>query len=283
VLAAQNAVDYRLLGVATSSATLFRQIGGSIGVAAFGAIFANRLAHELAHRLPRGIHVPAAANPEVVRRLPAAIHAPYVAAFAAALHPVFHAAAAVAVVAFGLAWLLREVPLRTTAGSAGVGESFAAPRSDSSERELERIVSSIVRGDARTRIYAAMTARAGLDLPSPETWLLGCLYEHTPATAQELAREFGVAADRVGALARSLEQRGLVHDGVGPVELTADGRGALAKLVDAGRAELAALLDHWQRPDDQELAPVLRRLAASLVAEIPIEAREKAVARGTGS
>ena len=43
VLAAQNAVDYRLLGVATSGATLFRQVGGSIGVSVFGAIFTNRL------------------------------------------------------------------------------------------------------------------------------------------------------------------------------------------------------------------------------------------------
>ena len=48
VLAVQNAVDYRLLGVATSGSTLFRQVGGSIGVAAFGAIFANRLGDELA-------------------------------------------------------------------------------------------------------------------------------------------------------------------------------------------------------------------------------------------
>src|SRR4051794_16119649 len=38
VLAAQNAVDYRLLGVATSGSTLFRQVGGSIGVAALRAL-----------------------------------------------------------------------------------------------------------------------------------------------------------------------------------------------------------------------------------------------------
>src|SRR5205085_450567 len=54
VLAAQNAVDYRLLGVATSGSTLFRQVGGSIGVSVFGAIFSNKLGHELATRLPRG-------------------------------------------------------------------------------------------------------------------------------------------------------------------------------------------------------------------------------------
>ena len=63
VLAAQNAVDYRLLGVATSGATLFRQVGGSIGVSAFGAIFTNELGRELARRLPAGAHAPAHASP----------------------------------------------------------------------------------------------------------------------------------------------------------------------------------------------------------------------------
>src|SRR5206468_8035958 len=61
VLAAQNAVDYKYLGVASSGSTLFRQIGGSIGVALFGAVFANQLASNLATKLPAGAHVPAAA------------------------------------------------------------------------------------------------------------------------------------------------------------------------------------------------------------------------------
>src|SRR5256714_14187774 len=77
VLAVQNAVDYQYLGVATSGSTLFRQVGGSIGVALFGAIFTNQLASELATRLPRGAHVPAQANPAGVHQLPAPIKAPY--------------------------------------------------------------------------------------------------------------------------------------------------------------------------------------------------------------
>jgi DNA-binding MarR family transcriptional regulator len=210
----------------------------------------------------------------VVRQLPPEIHAPYVGAFAASLHPVFLTAAGVAIVAFVLTWLLREVPLRQTAGAEGIGESFASPRDDSSERELERIVSSIVRGDTRTRIYTAMTARAGLDLTPPETWLLGRLRERTPATVPDLAGQFGVPAGRVAALAEELERRGLVSDGTGPIDLTADGRDALAKLVDAGRTELTSLVAHWQRPGDRELAPVLRHLAESLVAEIPEEHTE---------
>ena len=128
VLAAQNAVDYRLLGVATSGSTLARSIGGSIGVSVFGAIFANRLGHELALSLPPGMHASAHGSPAVVQHLPPAIHAAYIAAYAAALHPVFLAAAAVMLGAFGLSWWLRDVPLRETAGLAGTGESFAGPR-----------------------------------------------------------------------------------------------------------------------------------------------------------
>src|SRR3546814_373288 len=52
ILAVQNAVSYRNLGVATSAATLFRSIGGSFGVSMFGAIFAAGLAAGLAERLP---------------------------------------------------------------------------------------------------------------------------------------------------------------------------------------------------------------------------------------
>ena len=133
VLAAQNAVDYRLLGVATSGASLARQIGGCIGVSVFGAIFTNRLGHELAQRLPPGVHAPTHGSPAVVQHLPPVIHEAYIAAYAAALHPVFLTAAAVMLGAFGLSWLLRDVPLRETAGSAGIGESFAGARPVSSE------------------------------------------------------------------------------------------------------------------------------------------------------
>jgi len=129
VLAVQNSVDYKHLGVATSGSTLFRQVGGSIGVAAFGAIFANRLRAELAAHLPPGVQLPAAANPAAIRRLPPAVHAPYIQAFTASLRPVFVFAAAVAVLAFVLSWLLREIPLRKTSASDVAGA--AAPTAGS--------------------------------------------------------------------------------------------------------------------------------------------------------
>ncbi len=72
VLAVQNAVSYGQLGVATSAATLFRSIGGSLGTAILGAIFSNRLANELATALPsvpgrRGSSAPARSTPRRCR------------------------------------------------------------------------------------------------------------------------------------------------------------------------------------------------------------------------
>ena len=118
VLAVQNAVDYRHLGVATSGSTLFRQIGGSIGVAVFGAIFANRLADELAARLPRSARADRR-QPGGDQHLPPALHGPYVEAFAASLHPVFLVASGISLVGFVLTWRLRDVPLRGSSRPRG--------------------------------------------------------------------------------------------------------------------------------------------------------------------
>ena len=100
------------------------QIGGSIGVSLFGAIFANRLGGNLAERLP-GVSLPRTADPAAIRHLPPAIHDAYVKAFAASLQPVFLVAAAIGVAAFVLTWLLREMPLRQSTGAAETaGETF---------------------------------------------------------------------------------------------------------------------------------------------------------------
>jgi hypothetical protein len=46
----------------------------------------------------------------------------YIAAVSVALHPVFLTAAGVMVVAFGLSWLLHDVPLRETTGSDALNQ-----------------------------------------------------------------------------------------------------------------------------------------------------------------
>jgi EmrB/QacA subfamily drug resistance transporter len=270
VLAVQNAVDYRYLGVATSGSTLFRQIGGSIGVSAFGAIFSNNLAHELASRVPRSVHVPTAANPAVVRQLPAAVKGPYIAAFSAALQPVFTVAAAVALVAFLLSWLLREVPLRQTAAAAqGVGESFASPRHDSSEQEIERILSSLMQREERQRVYRELIDRSGVHVTPPEGWLLNRIGERAPTTLPALTDELHVSPEQLRGPLDGLSRRAYVRDDSGTLELTDAGLEAREKLITAGRAELCRMLEGWEPEEDEGLQPVLRRLAGALVVEMP--------------
>jgi EmrB/QacA subfamily drug resistance transporter len=129
VLAVQNAVEFRVMGVATSGSILFRQVGGSIGLAIFGAIFSNSLHSKLAAYLPPGAHVPKTVSPAVIKRLPPKLHDAYTHAVAVSLHPVFVTAAVLSVVAFLLTWLLREIPLRTTS-RATAGEELAGASSE---------------------------------------------------------------------------------------------------------------------------------------------------------
>jgi EmrB/QacA subfamily drug resistance transporter len=139
VLVVQNDVRPQEIGVATSTATFFRSVGGSFGVAIFGTIFATRLAHQLAH-LPRsvtaqlgsGVHL----NPAQARHLPPAVHADFLQAFAHALHGVFLWGMAITAVPFVLSWLLKEVPLRTTIGPAELGAQEAPAGGTPDERVL---------------------------------------------------------------------------------------------------------------------------------------------------
>jgi hypothetical protein len=121
VIAVQNAVEQRDLGVGTSSATFLRSMGASFGVAIFGAIFSNELASNLRKNLPasalqHGIN-PASleGNPASLAHLPPAIHTGLINAVSESLHVVFLAAVPILVIAFLLTLLLREIPLRTRA------------------------------------------------------------------------------------------------------------------------------------------------------------------------
>jgi hypothetical protein len=270
VLAAQNAVPYKMLGVATSGSTLFRQIGGAIGVSVFGAIFANRLATELADRLPAGAHVPAAANPALVHQLPEAVKQPFIEAFTAAITPVFLVAAAFAIVAFLLTWLLREAPLRATSAADGIGESFASPREDRSDRELERIVSSIAGGRKRADTYRQIVDESGLNLTPPEAWLLGRIA--TRGTFEQTRTKAATPEEIATLTAELINLHYLIIDPVsGGLDLSEQGRQAHAALVDAGRVVLTRIAASLN-PPEQEVADTLRRLATSLLADIPQDA-----------
>jgi EmrB/QacA subfamily drug resistance transporter len=132
VVAIQNAVDPREIGTATASANLFRALGGSVGVAVYGAVFTSGLRHwltvELPGRLPPGI------TPHGIQSTPGRIHAlaPVVQhgvahAVAQSLSSVFLVAAPVALAGSLLVLLLRERPLRQSGGAQGGAGGAAAP------------------------------------------------------------------------------------------------------------------------------------------------------------
>jgi EmrB/QacA subfamily drug resistance transporter len=115
ILAVQNAAEKRDLGTATSAATFFRSMGGSFGVALFGAILSSRLAQQLP-----GVDAEALqASPEQLRALPPAARQQLVEAVANSLNLVFLAAIPVALAAFLVVLFLRERPLRESAHIGG--------------------------------------------------------------------------------------------------------------------------------------------------------------------
>jgi EmrB/QacA subfamily drug resistance transporter len=271
VIAAQNAVDYRYLGVATSGVTLFRQIGGSIGVSAFGAVFATRLAAKLQSQLPAGTNVPTSSNPAAVKRLPAAIHHAYVTAVTSALEPVFLIASGFAVLAFVLTWWLREVPLRTTAQAPDPGAGFRAAGDNSSRRELERALSVLGNRQARWDRYEHVAARAGLQLAPPELWLLARLGERQPVRAAELAAHLDAPKEELGRALEGLRAVALADGGGDQVTLTKEGCAAYERLVAARCARLRELLDGWDPDEHSELGVLVDRLGRDLVMHMPRE------------
>jgi MFS family permease len=139
VLVVQNDAEPRNIGVATSTATFFRSVGGSFGVAIFGTIFATRLSDQLAHlpadvvaRLGSGVHL----SPAAARALPPAVHADFLQAFAHALHGVFLFGMALAVVPFVLSWFLKEVPLRTTMNRTAEVSAEQAPSGGATPEDI---------------------------------------------------------------------------------------------------------------------------------------------------
>ncbi len=114
-LIAQNSVQQKDMGVASSARMFFQQIGGSLGVAAFGAVFARRLTESLAAAAGTGVHISASGgqlDPATVDKLPTVVKHDVFVAIAHAVQGVFIWALPAAVLIFLLALLIKEVPLR---------------------------------------------------------------------------------------------------------------------------------------------------------------------------
>ena len=282
VIAVQNAVDYRDLGVATSGATLFRLVGGSLGTAVLGAIFAARLANELGRVLPKSARVSGAGalNPETMGQLSPTLRAIYVEAFTVSLGTVFVVATAVALVGFVLTWLVPERPLRQTVAAASVGEvgeAFAMPADAESEAYVLRGLAALADRDLQRQHIQRIIQRAGVDLTPIAASLLVRLDTEPGANPEALGRERGAGPDEVHGAMADLAQRALIvearADGAGKRWcLTKAGCAVLTKLVAARREHLAELFADWEPSRREELAALLRRLADELVPDVQTRA-----------
>jgi MFS family permease len=139
VIALQNAVDMRDMGVATSSNTFFRSLGSVFGTAFFGSVLTNRLAHymqsgfaDLAKSNPQAVASidptqmkSLANNSTLIHQLPAEVQHVVLQAFVNSFHVVFYAAAPITAIGFLLAMMLKEVPLRTNADYKQASEEVA--------------------------------------------------------------------------------------------------------------------------------------------------------------
>ncbi len=140
-IAVQNSVDYRVMGVATSSLTFFRSIGGTLGAAILGAFLTSTFGSEFDRRLPAALvqavpmeRLEALRDPQVLlsEQAMTAVRGAFAqfgaqgqalldalllairGALTIAIHDVFLASTVVMALATITCLFLREIPLRRT-------------------------------------------------------------------------------------------------------------------------------------------------------------------------
>jgi hypothetical protein len=143
VIALQNSVEFKDMGVATSSNTFFRSLGSVFGTALFGAVLTNRLGHyltnnfaELATKNPDlvasadpSLKEAIQSNTSLIATLPVPLQSAVLESFVSSFHVVFIVAAPLVAIGFFVSLFLRETPLRTS-------EDYAAARNESAGEAL---------------------------------------------------------------------------------------------------------------------------------------------------
>jgi DNA-binding MarR family transcriptional regulator len=283
VIAVQNTASYADLGAATSGVTFFRTIGGAFGVSIFGAIFTNQLSSKLTaalhgRSLPAGFSASALeADTTALKKLPADLQHIILLAYSDALHPVFLTAVPIAVIAFVLAWFLREVPLRTVSGEQARGSAAAqdlgetmgaAPTQRTSAEEVERVMSRLSAVELRRFGYAKLARAAGLDLSGGACWLLTKLARQGATPGPVLAEQAGVTMEEGHPAAQLLVERGLItRSADGVLAITEAGRTTADKVCDAQRQWMEKQLGGWSAEQHAELDQVLAKFSHALLGD----------------
>ncbi|WP_067462611.1 MFS transporter [Nocardia amamiensis] len=144
IIAAQNAGPRSDMGVSTASATFFRQMGGTLGVAVFLTILFNLLPHRITDAfggvLPPGFGPEQLSgmqsNTSGIAALPDELKIPILTGFTDSMHGVFYAAAGVALLACVVLMFMKEIPLQDNpvpAAAQGGEREDAEPRWDADQ------------------------------------------------------------------------------------------------------------------------------------------------------
>jgi EmrB/QacA subfamily drug resistance transporter len=288
VVAVQNAVGYKELGVATSGNTLFRNIGSSVGTAIVGTIFATELASHLRADFPHASsaqlntsHFSAA----TLAKLPPTIHETYLAAYANSLDTAFKVAGFVSIAAFISSWFIKQLPMRETMTTEDLGSAFGAPRSGDSLSEILRALSVLVGRQQMRQWLESVASDAGLDLPIADGWVLAQLRRDPKVDLRSLAASQRISLSAVDTAVADLVERGLLetpeleilpalgvdHAGteaepsVPAMSLSPSGALVADQLIDAVRSRLESLLQGWSPEQYPELVHVLDRFASDIV------------------
>ncbi len=276
VVAVQNAVSYADLGAATGGATFFRSIGGSFGTAIFGAVFSNVLAGNLAASLhglslPPGVTAARGASPAVLAHLPAAVHLGYITGYAKSLETVFLVAVPFGVLAFGLSWTLKDIPLRATTGAPDPADTLAPtarPTVRTSDQEMERALTSLLGRQRRREVYARLATAAGVAAPPRAAWLLLRVGQHPGMSRRDLARLLHLTdADleqRLTELVAAGYAQVLRADLDEPVPLSERGEEAVQALFRARHDSVMRLCADWHPDQHPALLSLLDRLTHQL-------------------
>src|SRR5205823_3608439 len=124
------------------AANFFRGLGGAVGVAVYGTMFANRLGYWLPRSVPRHLlgHLSPMvlqASPGTIHTLPPAVRDGVAQAVAHSVGTVFLIATPIAALGFLIVLFLKEYPLRTW-GQDGAGPLSRTAQLGASHKEAER-------------------------------------------------------------------------------------------------------------------------------------------------
>ena len=153
VLSVQNALPAKDMGVATSSVSFFRSLGGTFGAAIalavlFGSVIGNIRDRAVAAGLPADVIArfsdKASLNDtSIIATLPPALRRSVLEGFADSFSSVFLTVAVLLVPAFVLTLFVKELPLRSRGGIEAASEEERAQR-EVAQRELTQAESTVV-------------------------------------------------------------------------------------------------------------------------------------------